>query len=235
MNKRIDKVARPKKRAGRASRSKSTARKKVANSKSKGAVDVFKSADFSSSLNSLMAKGGGVKSAQAVDTLKSSTGDGASLGGSDSATLKRAKVSNNVGSLTGATSGKLDSSQGVSGLVNKKSIYTAGVPFEEVVLGGMDPDVIRQILIENIPQFRHCYQRELDRSTSAFNGVVRLDFLIGASGHVTKASVETASKGLPRKVKGCVVDVLKGIKFPEPLGGGVVEVNQPFNFYPKRK
>jgi pSer/pThr/pTyr-binding forkhead associated (FHA) protein len=235
VNKRIDKVAKPKKRAGKASRSKSTARKKVANSKSKGAVDVFKSADFSSSLNSLMAKGGSVKSAQAVDTLSSSTGDEASLGGSDSATLKRAKVSNNVGSLTGASSGKLDSSQGVSGLVNKKSIYTAGVPFEEVVLGGMDPDVIRQILIENIPQFRYCYQQELDRARAAFNGVVRLDFVIGASGHVTKASVETASKGLPRKVKGCVVNVLKGIKFPEPLGGGVVEVNQPFNFYPKRK
>jgi pSer/pThr/pTyr-binding forkhead associated (FHA) protein/outer membrane biosynthesis protein TonB len=236
VNKRVDKVARPKKRTGgKSSRSKSTARKRVANSKSKGAVDVFKSADFSSSLNSLMAKGGSVKSAQAVNTLSSSAGDEASLGGSESATLKRAKVSKNVGSLTGASSGKLDSSKGVSGLVNKKSIYTAGVPFEEVVLGGMDPDVIRRILIDNIPQFRYCYQQELDRARAAFNGVVRLDFLIGASGHVTKASVESASKSLPVKVKGCVVRVLKGIKFPEPLGGGVVEVNQPFNFYPKRK
>jgi hypothetical protein len=90
-------------------------------------------------------------------------------------------------------------------------------------------------LIDNIPQFRYCYQKELDKASSAFNGVVRLDFIIGASGHVTRASVESASRGLPSKVKGCVVNVLKGIKFPEPLGGGVVEVNQPFNFYPKRK
>lgn len=235
VNKKIDKVAKTKKKGGKASKSKSTARKRVANSKSRGAVDVFKSADFSSSLNSLMAKGGSVKSAQAVNTLSSSAGDEASFGGSDSATLKRAKVSKNVGSLTGASSGKLDSSKGVSGLVNKKSIYTAGVPFEEVVLGGMDPDVIRRILIDNIPQFRYCYQQELDRARAAFNGVVRLDFIIGASGHVTRASVESASKSLPVKVKGCVVRVLKGIKFPEPLGGGVVEVNQPFNFYPKRK
>ena len=235
VNKKIDKVAKAKKRGGKASNSKSTARKRVANSKSKGAVDVFKSADFSSSLNSLMAKGGSVKSAQSVNTLSSSAGNEATMGGSDSATLKRAKVSKNVGSLTGASSGKLDSSKGVSGLVNKKSIYTAGVPFEEVVLGGMDPDVIRRILIDNIPQFRYCYQQELDRASAAFNGVVRLDFIIGASGHVTKASVESASKSLPVKVKGCVVNVLKGIKFPEPLGGGVVEVNQPFNFYPKRK
>ncbi|WP_127717735.1 AgmX/PglI C-terminal domain-containing protein [Halobacteriovorax sp. HLS] len=235
VDKKMDQVSKPKKTGGKASNSKSTANKKVANSKSKGAVDVFKSADFSSSLSSLMAKGGSVKSAQAVNTLDSSSGNEASIGGSDSATLKRAKVSNNVGSLTGATSGKLDSSKGVSGLVNKKNIYTAGVPFEEVVLGGMDPDVIRRILIDNIPQFRYCYQQELDRAKAAFNGIVRLDFIIGASGHVSKASVESASKALPSKVKGCVVNVLKGIRFPEPLGGGVVEVNQPFNFYPKRK
>jgi len=235
VNKRIDKVSPKRRTGGKASSSKATSRKRLANRKSRGAVDTFRSADFSSSLSSLMAKGGGVKSAQAVNTLSSSTGTEASLGGSSSATLKKAKVSKNVGSLTGATSGKLDSSKGVSGLVNKKSIYTAGVPFEEVVLGGMDPDIIRRILIDHIPQFRYCYQKELDRAKSSFTGVVRLDFIIGASGHVTNASVEVASKGLKRKVKGCVVNVLKGIQFPEPLGGGVVEVNQPFNFYPKRK
>lgn len=235
VDKRINKVSPKKRVGGKASSSRATSRKRLANRKSRGAVDTFKSADFSSSLSSLMAKGGGVKSAQAVNTLSSSTGNEASLGGSDSATLKKAKVSKNVGSLTGATSGKLDSSKGVSGLVNKKSIYTAGVPFEEVVLGGMDPDIIRKILIDHIPQFRYCYQKELDRAKAAFTGVVRLDFIIGASGHVSRASVETASRGLKGSVKGCVVNVLKGIQFPEPLGGGVVEVNQPFNFYPKRK
>ncbi|PIK14606.1 AgmX/PglI C-terminal domain-containing protein [Halobacteriovorax sp. JY17] len=235
VNKNINKVSPTKNSGGRPTQARNSVSKARANSKARGAVDTFKSVDFSSTLSSLMAKGGGAKSAQAVNTLSNNPGSGASLGGSESSTLTRAKVSNNVGSLTGAASGKLDSSKGVSGLVNKKSIYTAGVPFEEVVLGGMDPDVIRKILIDNIPQFRYCYQQELDKSQSAFNGVVRLDFVIGASGHVSKASVESASSGLPSKVKGCVVNVLRGIKFPEPLGGGVVEVNQPFNFYPKRK
>jgi len=235
VNKNINKVSPTKKAGGSPTQARNSVRKARANSKSRGAVDTFKSVDFSSTLSSLMAKGGGAKSAQAVNTLSASSGSGSSLGGSDSSTLKRAKVSNNVGSLTGAASGKLDSSKGVSGLVNKKSIYTAGVPFEEVVLGGMDPDVIRRILIDHIPQFRYCYQQELDKAQSAFNGVVRLDFIIGASGHVSRASVESASNGLPSKVKGCVVSVLKGIKFPEPRGGGMVEVNQPFNFYPKRK
>lgn len=235
VNKRIDKVSPVKKAGGKPTQARNSVRKARANSKSRGAVDTFKSADFSSTLSSLMAKGGGAKSAQAVNTLSANSGRGSSLGGGESSTLTRAKVSKNVGSLSGATSGKLDSSKGVSGLVNKKSIYTAGVPFEEVVLGGMDPDVIRRILVDNIPQFRYCYQKQLDQAQSAFNGAVRLDFVIGASGHVSKASVQSASKGLPSSVKTCVVRVLKGIKFPEPLGGGVVAVNQPFNFYPKRK
>ena len=136
--------------------------------------------------------------------------------------------------MSGSAQGKLDSSRGVEGLVDKKNIYTAGLPFKTVILGGMDPDIIRKIIEDHIPQFRYCYQKELDKAAREFSGVVRLNFIIGASGHVTKAGVDSFSP-LPVRVKGCVVNVLKGIKFPEPLGGGVVEVNQPFNFYPKRK
>ena len=66
------------------------------------------------------------------------------------------------------------------------------------------------------------------------SGVLKLNFVIGSSGHVTKAGV-SARNALPLNLKGCVVNVLKGIKFPAPLGGGVSEVNQPINFYPNVK
>lgn len=203
--------------------------------KSKGAVDTYRSADFKSTVSSLISKGGSTKSAKAAATYSSSgiTGSFISEAGTG-ATLKTAKVSNNTGSLTGVASGKLDSSKGVEGLVDKKSIYTAGLPYKTVVLGSIDPDVIRQILVENIPKFRYCYQKVLDRSKRAFNGIVRLNFIIGASGYVTKAGVDSMSN-LPSSVKGCVVNVLRRIPFPEPAGNGVVEVNQPMNFYPKVK
>ena len=97
----------------------------------------------------------------------------------------------------------------------------------------MDPDTIRKILIDHIPQFRSCYQNVLDRSSAAFNGVGKFNFIIGSSGYVTKAGIN-AGASVPSTVKGCVVSVLKGIKFPSPQGGGVVEVNQPFNFLAKR-
>ena len=203
-------------------------------SKSKGRVDTYKSFDFKSTMSSLLSKGGTTKRARAADTSATSnvSDSGGTLG--ESATVKMAKSTKNVGDLTGDTKGVLDSSKGVEGLVRKKKMFFAGLPYKTVHLGGMDPDVIRRILLEHLPQFRYCYQKELDRATAAFNGVVKLDFIIGASGHVTKAGVETISSRLPGKVKGCVVNVLKGIKFPEPMGGGVVEVSQPMNFYPRK-
>ena len=79
-------------------------------------------------------------------------------------------------------------------------------------------------------QFRFCYQKELDRAKSKFSGRIKLNFIIGASGHVTRAGV--VSSDIKPEVKGCVVNVLKGIPFPAPRGGGKVEVTQPMNFYP---
>ena len=228
-----DKVA-PKNtsKANNSAPAKSNNSKKAANPNNKGPVDAYKSFDFKGSMSSILAKGGSLKSASEVSNADVSL-DGPSISGaSDGATMQKANVSTNVGSLSGSASGKLDSTKGTQGLSDKKNIYTAGLPYKTVILGGMDPNTIRQILMDNVPLFRQCYQSALDRSQSAFDGVVRLNFVIGASGHVTRAGVDSYSNLTP-KVRNCVVNVLKGIKFPEPLGGGVVEVNQPFNFYPK--
>jgi len=182
-----------------------------------------------------LAKGG---SAAAVSNVASSAGEEGSSSslegtGVESATSKLATVSTKTGSLAGTTEGKLDASKGVAGLANKKSIYTVGVPSPEVLMGSMDPDVIRRILQDHIPQFRNCYQQELDRSKAAFDGIVPLNFIIGSSGHVTRAGV-VGQSNMPANVKKCVINVLRGIRFPEPLGGGVVEVSQPMNFYPRQ-
>jgi len=200
----------------------------------KGVVDVYKSADFKSTVSAIMAKGGSLRGAKVRGSTSSSTIGSASVGGGVSDNLRKADVGTEIGSLTGATVGKIGQSKGAEGLSAKKGIYMAGIPSETVVMGSMDPDVIRRILRENIPQFRYCYQKELDRSArDSLSGTIGLQFTIGASGHVTRAGVSNNSR-LPGSVKGCVVRVLKGIKFPRPMGGGVVEVNQPFNFYPKR-
>lgn len=203
-------------------------------SKSIGHVEVYKSADFKSSISSLVAKGGSLSGIK----TNSASGSGGSLTGtmsgvsSGTGSIKTADIQTNQGSLVGATTGVLGNSKGAEGLSAKKAIYTAGIPSETVVLGSMDPDVIRRILLDHLPQFRYCYQRELERSGNDLSGVINLDFTIGASGHVTNAGVSGGSN-LPAEVKKCVVGVLRGITFPEPMGGGVVEVKQPFNLYTK--
>lgn len=201
----------------------------------KGHVDVFKSADFSSAVSSLVAKGGSFsKSASVSDT---SIGDSSSIkvGGGSVDALKSADVASDTGSLTGSTVGKIGDSKGVEGMSAKKSIQTAGIPAETVVLGSMDPDIIRRILREHIPQFRYCYQKELDRSGGDSSGLVHVNFIIGASGHVSKAGIDRSkSSKLTPTVQKCVTNVLYGIRFPRPMGGATVEVSQPINFYPKR-
>jgi outer membrane biosynthesis protein TonB len=201
----------------------------------KGNVDVFKSADFSAQVSSLMAKGGSVTSTTAQSDSSFSEASSVRVGGGAVESLKKADVAQDTGSLTGSTVGKIGESKGVEGLSAKKTIHTAGIPSETVVLGAMDPDIIRRILRENIPQFRYCYQKELDSRGNEDSGIVHLNFVIGASGHVSKSGVDRSkSSRISPKVQSCVLNVLNGIQFPRPAGGATVEVSQPINFYPKR-
>lgn len=203
------------------------------NTAAAGNVDVYKSINFKSTVSSLMAKGGSLRGARtAVNSGSTSLSNTSISGGVEN--IKNATVDGQVGSLTGSTVGKIGTTKGAGGLSAKTGVYTAGIPSETVVLGSMDPDVIRRILRENIPQFRSCYQRELNRNNSKdISGSIRLVFTIAASGSVSTAGVD-GQTALPAVVKRCVVGVLRGIQFPSPLGGGTVDVKQPFNFYPKR-
>jgi pSer/pThr/pTyr-binding forkhead associated (FHA) protein len=240
----VKKVKKPAPKAPKVAKTKSAAkstskmrtarsRKAAIPSKSKGHVDVYKKFNFKSTINKLVAKGGSLKGATTSGSTSSEIGT-TSIGGGVADNLKKADVGTEIGSLTGATVGKIGQSKGAEGLSAKTGMYTAGIPSETVVLGSMDPDLIRQILREHIPQFRYCYQKELDRNPGKkISDVIPLAFTIGASGHVTKAGVSGGSR-LPGHVKKCVVNVLRGIQFPSPRGGGTVDVKQPMNFYPER-
>lgn len=223
----------PRTRSSNAAKTKTvkTRRANIKNN-SKGRVDVYKSFDFKSSVSSLMAKGGRLKGSKTLQAGPESLSS-AQVSGGVATNIKKASVGADMGSLSGSIDGKLGESKGTKGLSTKKGVYTAGIPSETVVLGSMDPDVIRRILRDNIPFFRSCYQEELNSSNQPpVSGTIRLVFTIGASGHVARSGVDGRTK-LPAKVKRCVVGVLNGIKFPRPMGGGTVDVKQPFNFHPR--
>ena len=217
------------------SRSNGAKRRAAVNKKNVGHIDTFKSFDFSSSVKSILSKGGTTKAVRAA-TSDSSYGDSSSnfTGGTTSATLKRSKTKAIRGNLSGSVKGKLDTRRGLEGITSKKNIFLAGDTFREVIVGNMDPNIIRKILMDNLDKFRFCYQKELDRMYGKRGGIAVLEFVIGASGHVGSASASLKSSSMPGSVSSCLVRVLKGIPFPEPLGGGIVEVKQPMNFFPRR-
>lgn len=230
------KVVRDTKKASKPTRTtekKSQVKKLSNNTKSRGKVDVYKAPNFTSSMNSLMAKGGSLSAFKASQGASESYNDNSTaLSTGDSAQVQKADVKAEVGSLSSKTSGKLSSSFGTDGLVQKKKVYIAGVPYKEVILGSMDRNDIMRILMENVPQFRYCYQKELDIQQKGISGVLGMDFVIGASGNVTRAKVSKADAGVPQSVKNCVANHLKTIQFPRPKGGGEVGVFTPLNLNP---
>lgn len=162
------------------------------------------------------------------------TGDGF-ITGSPNGTANIAKVADNIGSLTGSAKGKIDSSRGFDGLAQKGSVMMAGVPVEKISLSNINPDEIRRILRDHIPQFRYCYQTELDtnKNPDGLQGRMNFKFKINGTGKVASSEI-TSEEITSDKVRDCIKDVLHGIQFPSPGAGRSVDVSQPINFYPKR-
>jgi len=136
-----------------------------------------------------------------------------------------------VGTLGSDASGSAATSAGAKGLVSKKGFDHSYLEPKTVVLGSMDPELLRKILQEYLPQFRHCYQQELITSAKDLKGVVDLDFTISANGQVAKTSIKAKDTRFTRKGTDCMAGVLRIIEFPKPKGGGIVDVRQPLNFF----
>ena len=147
------------------------------------------------------------------------------------------QVSGNRANLSRATArlgdnfkGKYDRSVGSKGLSKKRKIVTAyEAPIPKVVMGSMDPELLRRLLREHMPQFRHCYQQELLGNDRA-EGKVDLKFRIIGKGRIKNVAVLGRQFKFSPSGKECMKNVLALIDFPAPKGGGVVDIKQPLNF-----
>ena len=136
-----------------------------------------------------------------------------------------------VGKFNGSDSkGNGSGSYGARGLASKKGFDSAYLEPKTVVLGSMDPELLRRILREYIPQFRHCYQQELIAHDEKIKGIIDLNFTINQSGKVSKYDIRVKDAQFSKKGTNCMGNVLNLIDFPKPKGGGVVDVRQPLNF-----
>ncbi len=213
-----------------------------------GSGDTYKGTDLTNLTNSILAKGSGLKrlkkNPNAQDDGGAGGGTGGGMGdgvgggsgnghftGTTTGTTNPSKIATNIGSLTGSAKGRIDSSKGFAGLAEKGEITVAGVPIERINVPTIDRDAVKRLLREHVPQFRYCYQTELDKKKQDNNlqGRVVFNFSIGKGGKVFNSEIAFAEITNDR-VRDCIKNVLSGIQFPEPKNGASVQVSQPMNF-----
>jgi len=144
------------------------------------------------------------------------------------------KNSRKVAGLGSDFKGSSDQSFGTKGF-SRSGFDTTSMSTKTVVMGSIDPELLRKILREYIPQFKHCYQNELRDNSEDVKGIIDLNFRINPNGTVSKVNIKTKSTSFSNKGVGCMASVLKLIDFPSPKGGGLVDVRQPLNFLSERE
>jgi hypothetical protein len=187
----------------------------------------------SKSFNSMFSKSNSVTPTKIQNNTVATTSGFDSSKAASSADLK-SKTSVDAGTFGRDFRGNYDSSAGAKGLASKSGIDTSFVEPKTVVLGSMDPELLRKILREYLPQFRHCYQKELERNGNT-EGVVDLNFRIMGNGGVSNIKIGMKGAKFSKTGSGCMAGVLKLIDFPKPKGGGVVDVRQPLNFFSEQE
>lgn len=135
-----------------------------------------------------------------------------------------------VGRIGSDRSGRASASSGARGLASREGFASSYIEPKTVVLGSMDPELLRKILREHLPHFRHCYQQELDRQNENLAGVLDLNFRILGTGSIDNVKIEVSNAEFSRQGTHCMSNVLRMIEFPKPKGGGIVDVRQPLNF-----
>jgi pSer/pThr/pTyr-binding forkhead associated (FHA) protein len=143
-------------------------------------------------------------------------------------------ASGEVGNMGSDLSGA-EASMGAKGLSSKSGRDTSYIQTKTVVLGSMDPELLRKILQRYLPQFRHCYQEELSNNSEDIKGIVDLNFTIVGSGKVTEMDIKAKDKRFSKSGINCMTRVLSIIDFPKPKGGGRVAVRQPLSFFSEQE
>jgi len=127
--------------------------------------------------------------------------------------------------------GAIGSGGNIIGTGRGRPTVEVGNAQDTIIMGGLDKDLIDKIIKQHIREIRYCYEKEANKSTADLRGRVMMRFVIAASGRVSQSGVESTSLS-NAGVEKCLVGVMQRIVFPEPLGGGIVEVSYPFLFAP---
>lgn len=136
------------------------------------------------------------------------------------------------GNLQGAggygTKGKGGGQAGYGSLSLIGSAGTSTVPLgqEAIIEGGLDRDLIAQVVQRNMGQIRFCYEQGLQMEPGLAGRVVA-NWTINGQGAVVEPGIGGTTLNA-KSVEDCITMRLRSWKFPLPQGGVSVKVSYPF-------
>lgn len=94
--------------------------------------------------------------------------------------------------------------------------------------GGLSATQVQNEIRKSFPTIRSCYEKSASFRKKIM-GRILVSFRIEERGNVTEASVaETSFR--EKNLHICILEKVKDIQFPPPVGGGYVDVSYPFHF-----
>jgi TonB family protein len=121
---------------------------------------------------------------------------------------------------------------GGNGFGTKMKGSSVVVPEQDAVTeGSLTKEEIEAVIRANLAQIKACYERNL-QGNRQLSGRVQSAFVINADGRVTTSSVSQSTLASPA-TESCIAEAIKRWKFPQPRGGGVVNVKYPFVLQPR--
>ncbi|HXN55852.1 MAG TPA: AgmX/PglI C-terminal domain-containing protein, partial [Myxococcales bacterium] len=105
---------------------------------------------------------------------------------------------------------------------------TQFIPGKTTVVGGLSREVIDRIIQRHFNEIKYCYEKELAKNPALY-GKVAVLFIIDGGGKVSDALVQQTTLS-SEPVESCMVNHVRRWAFPQPQGGGTVEVTYPYVF-----
>jgi hypothetical protein len=102
------------------------------------------------------------------------------------------------------------------------------IPGRTIIKGSLSKEEIARVIRRHLNQIKYCYEKELTKKPN-LRGKVTSKFIIAGTGKVQMAKVYQTTMGYAPTEK-CIIRIIKMMRFPQPRGGGIVQVVYPFMF-----